>query len=391
MKFIIKIILLFFVISTHVNAINFYKYPEENLNKNLCNNIYDKLNHPNFPYSSEEPIIVNADLLIEDVHSISGKDLDFESSYTLWAHWKDSRVADVLKELNVYKEKGKPLYLCDYSPQSVIGDSRKIFDPVIEFFNRKGKPNFQYGMQDWIEIFSDGTVQSRIRDKSKFKARFDFRRFPFDSQLLTYEIWSEYPSFMVEINADEPGMSDYKETKYAYENGDNEGITIPGWSLESVDYENYSYIENDGYPYTGFILELEVKRQSSYYLFKIILPIMFILIISWSVFWVRGSQLEAKVNVTIVCLLSLIAYNFVIDKELPKLEYLTIMDYIILVSYVYATIPNFLSIITFNLIGKNKILCQRIEDSGKRYGLLSYLFFIFVIIIFKVLSNSSNS
>ena len=72
MKFIIKIILLFFVISTHVNAINFYKYPEESLDKNLCNNIYDKLNNPNFPYSSEEPITVNADLLIEDVHHQAG-------------------------------------------------------------------------------------------------------------------------------------------------------------------------------------------------------------------------------------------------------------------------------------------------------------------------------
>jgi len=382
MKFIIKIILLFFVISTQVNAINFYKYPEQNLDKNLCNNIYDKLNHPNFPYSSEEPIIVNADLLIEDVHSISGKDLDFESSYTLWAHWKDSRVADVLKELNVYKDKGKPLYLCDYSPQSVIGDSRKIFDPVIEFFNRKGKPNFQYGMQDWIEIFSDGTVQSRIRDKSKFKARFDFRRFPFDSQLLTYEIWSEFPSFMVEINADEPGMSDYKETKYAYENGDNEGITIPGWSLESVDYENYSYIENDGYPYTGFILELEVKRQSSYYLFKIILPIMFILVISWSVFWVRGSQLEAKVNVTIVCLLSLIAYNFIIDEDLPKLPYLTFLDSFILLSYFYTGIATILCVYSFVKKLKSGKDLSTIDKKAQWFGPISYFIILFSILVY---------
>ena len=382
MKFIIKIILLFFVISTHVNAINFYKYPEQNLDKNLCNNIYDKLNNPNFPYSSEEPMIVNADLLIEDVHSISGKDLDFESSYTLWAHWKDSRVADVLKELNVYKEKGKPLYLCDYSPQSVIGDSRKIFDPVIEFFNRKGKPNFQYGMQDWIEIFSDGTVQSRIRDKSKFKARFDFKRFPFDSQLLTYEIWSEYPAFMVEIIADEPGMSNYKETKYAYENGDNEGITIPGWSLESVNYENYSYIENDGYPYTGFILELEVKRQSSYYLFKIILPIMFILVISWSVFWVRGSQLEAKVNVTIVCLLSLIAYNFIIDEDLPKLPYLTFLDSFILLSYFYTGIATILCVYSFVKKLKSGKDLSTIDKKAQWFGPISYFVILFSILVY---------
>ena len=382
MKLIIRGILFFFLTATQVNAINYYKYPDQNLKKNLCNEIFDKLNNPNFPYSSEEPIIVKADLLIEDVHEISGKDLDFESSFTLWAHWKDNRVANVLKELNVYKGEGKPLFLCDYSPQSVIGDSRKIFDPVIEFFNRKGKPNFQYGMQDWIEIFSDGTVQSRIRDKSKFKARFDFKRFPFDSQILTYELWSEYPSFMVEINADEPGMSEYKETKYAFENGDQEGITIPGWKLESVDYENYSYVENDGYPYTGFILQLEVSRQSSYYLFKIILPIMFILVISWSVFWVRGSQLEAKVNVTIVCLLSLIAYNFIIDEDLPKLPYLTFLDSFILLSYFYTGIATILCVTSFVQKLKSGKDLSIIDKKAQWFGPLSYFLILFAMLIY---------
>ena len=105
MKFIIKIILLIFIITSHSHAINFYKYPEQNLENGLCNKIHEKLNFPTFPYSSEEPITVKADLLIEDVHEISGKNLDFESSFTLWAHWKDNRVADVLKELNVYKKK----------------------------------------------------------------------------------------------------------------------------------------------------------------------------------------------------------------------------------------------------------------------------------------------
>jgi len=381
-KLILKTILLFFVISTQVNAINYYKYPEKNLAEGLCNKIYDRLNSPNFPYSEEEPIVVKADLLIEDVHEINGKDLDFESSFTLWAHWKDYRVADVLKELNVYKEKGKPLFLCDYSPQSVIGDTRKIFDPVIEFFNRKGKPNFQYGMQDWVEIFSDGTVQTRIRDKAKFKARFDFRRFPFDSQVLTYEIWSEYPAFMVEIIADEPGMSGYKETNYSYENGDSDGIIIPGWKLDNVSYENYSYVENDGYPYTGFILTLEVDRQSSYYLFKIILPIIFILVISWSVFWVRGSQLEAKVNVTIVCLLSLIAYNFIIDEDLPKLPYLTFLDSFILLSYFYTGIATILCVSSFVKKLKSGKDLSVIDRKAQWFGPASYFFILFSMLIY---------
>ena len=75
----------------------------------------------------------------------------------------------------------------------------------------------------------------------------------------------------------------------------------------------------------------------------------------WSVVWINPEELESKLTITIVCLLSLIAYNFVIDKELPKLEYLTVLDWIILVSYVYATIPNFLSIILFRLFKKNDV------------------------------------
>ena len=382
MKLILKTVLFFFVISINANAINYYKYPEKNLEKDLCNKIYNKLNSPNFPYSEEEPITVKADLLIEDVHEINGKDLDFESSFTLWAHWKDQRVAEVLKELNVFKEKGKPLFLCDYSPQSVIGDTKKIFDPVIEFFNRKGKPNFQYGMQDWVEIFSDGTVQTRIRDKAKFKARFDFRRFPFDSQILTYELWSEFPSFMVEIIADEPGMSGYKETNYAFESGDLDGITIPGWRLDNISYENYSYVENDGFPYTGFILYLEVERQSSYYLFKIILPIIFILAISWSVFWVRGSQLEAKVNVTIVCLLSLIAYNFIIDEDLPKLPYLTFLDSFILLSYFYTGIATILCVYSFVKKLKSGNDLSIIDRKAQWFGPTSYFVILFGMLVY---------
>ena len=58
-------------------------------------------------------------------------------------------------------------------------------------------------------------------------------------------------------------------------------------------------------------------------------------------------ELEARLTITIVCLLSLIAYNFVIDADLPKLEYLTIMDYIILVSYIYI---NFLILFIYTYI-----------------------------------------
>ena len=53
--------------------------------------------------------------------------------------------------------------------------------------------------------------------------------------------------------------------------------------------------------------------------------------------WLDPKEVRSKLTISIVCLLSLIAYNFVIDNELPKLEYLTIMDWIILSSYLFAS------------------------------------------------------
>ena len=65
------------------------------------------------------------------------------------------------------------------------------------------------------------------------------------------------------------------------------------------------------------MIELEVERKSGYYLFKIIIPILLILAVCWSSIWIDQRE-RVKTYLTIVCLLSLIAYNFVIDNELPK-------------------------------------------------------------------------
>ena len=113
--------------------------------------------------------------------------------------------------------------------------------------------------------------------------------------------------------------------------------------------------------------------------------------ICWSAVWIDPREIESRLTITIVCLLSLIAYNFVIDSDMPKLEYLTIMDYIILISYVYAAIPNFLSIYSFQLNKTNKALTEKYEGYEKKYGLTSYIFIIFLIILFNINTAHENT
>jgi len=169
---------------------------------------------------------------------------------------------------------------------------------------------------------------------------------------------------------------------------------IQGWDIKHLELKYDQYYD----PITQLILdgvkmEIEIERKSIYYLFKIILPIILILIICWSSVWIDPKEIESRLTITIVCLLSLIAYNFVIDSELPKLEYLTVMDYIILVSYVYATIPNFLTIISYNLMKdrKKRKLADKLEYIEGRYGLVSYLLIVLGIIIIASNTNPEYS
>jgi hypothetical protein len=214
----------------------------------------------------------------------------------------------------------------------------------------------------------------------KFKGNYNLRNFPFDKQKL--KIWIHQTINTIEYyHATASDLTHKNLIKFSSKENN-----IPGWNVTKLEV-NYKTTEIDKRIFDGLELSMDIERKSSYYIFKIIFPIILILMVCWSAVWIDPKEIESRLTVTIVCLLSLIAYNFVIDSELPKLEYLTIMDYIILVSYIYATIPNFLSIYSFELQKKNKKLTERYEQYEKKYGLPSYLF----IIILIVLINASSS
>jgi hypothetical protein len=341
----ISLILLFFFIATKSFAINNYDYPKKNLEPGICEKIYSELNFPHPNYELEDPTILKTDLFVDRIYEVAPKNGTFEAQVNLWLTWKELRLIPILKKYNLYTDEKKPFYLCSFD-QNLNFSNYKMFDPAVEFYNRKDKPPVENYMSDWIDIFSDGTVDQRLKDVAIFQSDFSFKKFPFDNQKLSIEIWSEFPSNLVRFKPNEPAMSSYKESGVSPTTG--EKIYVDGWSLGDIDYETWSYVDKtDNKPYTGFYLYIDIKRLTSYYIYKIILPIIFILIISWSVFWIRGSQLEAKVNVTIVCLLSLIAYNFIIDEDIPKLPYLTFMDTFILVSYFYTGIATILCVYSY--------------------------------------------
>ena len=236
---------------------------------------------------------------------------------------------------------------------------------------------------DWREIEEKVAYISFMKE-GVFKIANDYKlnAFPFDRQFLNFKFsfWG-HP-----INLTEDSRLGYQIGSDSYSERYLEEFSKKGkileWHLKG--YETKNYIQND--PNYGisdginYIITLE--REYKYYIFKIILPMILILAVCWSVFWINPKEIESKLTITIVCLLSLIAYNFVIDEDLPKLGYLTVMDYMVLLSYIYATIPNFISIASFRFWERKKMkLCLKIDKQCRMFGLSSYVLLILIIIL----------
>ncbi len=230
-------------------------------------------------------------------------------------------------------------------------------------------------------------LQKNVEGVYGIKNKFNLRAFPFDRQKISLELIDG------KYNLDKRNIF-ISERAHIFLNEYVKKNEILGWDLigyELNPFQHQSPFNMEGDFSDGLRLDFLIERKHGYYVFKVIVPIVLILLICWGSVWIEPKEIESRLTITIVCLLSLIAYNFVIDSEMPKLEYLTVMDWIILISYFYATIPNFLSIASFKLQKTNLPMCQRIETYSKRYGILSYVMIIFVIVAVNANLNPENS
>ena len=233
------------------------------------------------------------------------------------------------------------------------------------------------GLADYAQIMTTTIGTYTIQNDFKLQT------FPFDKQTLKV-------SFGSNMNLEEYEISHNSET---YENMEHfiKNKEINGWDIRGYDLNNTIFKNPSGSFTSRANLEIYIERQHGYYIYKVLIPILLILMVCWSVVWVHPRELESRLTITIVCLLSLIAYNFVIDSELPKLEYLTVMDWIILVSYFYATIPNFISVISFKVYKSNRRLSDKIESYSKKYGASSYIVLILIIVLINANLFPENS
>ena len=364
-------LILFFLVNF---SSNLYAY-----NKEACEQIEDFLLDET-DRSISKPVDVWVDLILGELIEIDGKKENFTANVEFSITWQDNNSLSLAKNLF-----GNNSYRCTWDENDNIIGNFNFFTPAFGWTNKidydEDKEFEEVSYTYWAEYEDEpASVEMGTKKKvvSKFKTDFNYRSFPFDTQkigfgLINYdsnyfETWG-HENITIRMQHKDPDLLLKRSSQ-----------TVSGWDLGDQTLEKYIKKVDEQNTHTSIAnLSQELTRNSGYYVFKVIGPILIILIICWPVFWTSSKELESRLTVTIVCFLSLIAYNYVIDDELPKLSYLTLMDYIVLLSYVFAAVPSILSIISHRYYQANNNEFLRIDRWAGIAGPVLFIIFLYLL------------
>jgi len=174
-------------------------------------------------------------------------------------------------------------------------------------------------------------VTYRQRYAGAFTQPLRLRSFPFDRQTFRLQFVAvRYRINEVQFVPDQ----DWIDNGLKQAGGIATSITLPDWTIESWNTKSLSYALAPGFEYSGYAFEFTASRNAQHYVWKVILPLVLIVIMSWAVFWIDPVTSNSQISIAVTSMLTLIAYRFAIDNQLPRLPYTTNLDAFILMSTV---------------------------------------------------------
>jgi len=372
------------------NKLDKYTYLEGKINFELGNGKIITMSSKPYKYNNYKLSDFKI-LSIQNIDTTKGiLEMSFDSKFTnlrndLTKIYNDENLS-INRKIDICRD---ARYEDDWPLQSVEFDEFK-YDADI----REGLKNKELLVNAVFELIADNGIVRTLRTEKGvgfFRQSFDFKNFPFDKQKLIIRINSgvgNYPK----SNLENPNNNDGSLTLITPEPGvfinlkdflKPEVNKLKAWKIPESGISVISNIISEKRfdiftQKTEFVnesaldIEIIIERNYAHYVWKIMLPVFLILCVAWYVLWIPTEKYEARLNTSIIALLALIAYNFVFQDDIPRLEYLTDMDWFILLSYIFCCIPVFLSIAFSKFISKNQAKVMKINKNIKIWGAVVY-------------------
>src|SRR5438552_530670 len=256
------------------------------------------------------PTQISVGMWVVDISSIDSAQQTFTAEIAVVLRWKDPRLAHTGKGIARY-----PL--------------EQIWHPRVGIVNETNSVSRKLPVS--VEVDPDGTVTYRQRYVGAFTQPLRLQSSAFDRQTFRIGLVSvRDQSNEVMFVPDQVWIQDgLKEA-----GGISPSVTLPDWTIEKWELKPLVYALAPRHQYSSYAFEFTASRNVSHYILKVMFPLVLIVIMSWAVFWMDPIHSNAQINIAITSMLTLIAYRFATDNQLPRLPYMTRLDAFILMGTV---------------------------------------------------------
>lgn len=280
------------------------------------------------PLGGKAPVTVEVGLYVTNFVSIDETRERFEVGGYLTAKWFDPRVV-------------LPATKANTPPRSFRMED--LWTPSIESANSITHRTTQY----YLSADSKGMVTYVEKFDADLSNDFKLAKFPFDTQDLRFEF--------------HPFLASASETRFASQPLPSTGINpqqhteLAAWHIKDLRYATEKITEDSDIPSThSASFQIIVTRRSGFYVWKIFVPLLMMTMIPMVVFWIDVSQFDWLLKIPMTMLLSMVAFEFAIARDLPRVGYLTFMDAVFLASFIFCFLCIFEIAAVFLLQGRGR-------------------------------------
>lgn len=174
-----------------------------------------------------------------------------------------------------------------------------------------------------LDIYPDGRVRYVERFAVRAHADVDLRRFPFDHQQLSLRIASQvWPATHLTLSVAASEVSHDPTHK----------------NLEWLIHELSAEVSTEDRlrahaPVDVLRTTLHIERQPGFYLYKLLLPLVLIVIFTWTAFWLKDEPSPGRMQRTFVALLTVVAFHHIVAGHLARVPYLTFVDAVVYAAF----------------------------------------------------------
>jgi hypothetical protein len=264
------------------------------------------------PPTANGPVKVAVALHVLNLSSIDEVTERFQLTGYLLTKWRDPRLT--------YQPSGPADKFRVLSPDSV-------WRPKLVMINVAAP---RHTDEESLRVDPDGVMSFAERFDAVLTSTFHLKSFPFDAQKLEVII---HPFTVQQASVTFAPNQFTVWTAAEF----NTYSSLESWRFKSMSFEIGQAASQFGKNTMAEIrFEISVERRYGFYLWKVFLPLLLMVIVSWSVFWFDPPEVSSQVQIAVTTILTIIAFALAISLTLPRVPYLTFADAFFLTCYIFA-------------------------------------------------------